>query len=161
MRIPIVDHVMSLVRKPRAAAPKRAMPREDRVRTALASVPMGIAVATADGHWLFVNERFRALVGYTSAELSRTSLACGALYVVCRVAGRLAGGVAARRIRRITIPADASRSLLPPGVFGVALALNAAGVLGPDASVLLGTVVLGTFGAELVAYALGSRRTAA
>ncbi|MFL6245802.1 MAG: PAS domain S-box protein [Thermoanaerobaculia bacterium] len=74
MRIPIVDHVMSLVRKPRATTPKRAMPREDRVRTALASLPMGIAVATADGHWLFVNERFRALVGYTTAELGRITL---------------------------------------------------------------------------------------
>jgi PAS domain S-box-containing protein len=74
MRIPIVDHVMSLVRKPRASTSKRAMPREDRVRTALASVPMGIAAATADGHWLFINERFRALVGYTSAELGRITL---------------------------------------------------------------------------------------
>lgn len=74
MRIPIVDRVISLVRKPRATAPKRAMPREDRVRTALANVPMGIAVATPDGHWLFVNERFRALIGYTTAELGRITL---------------------------------------------------------------------------------------
>lgn len=74
MRIPIVDHVMSLVRKPRAVAPKRAAAREDRVRAALAQVPMGIAVASSDGHWLFVNERFRTLVGYTSAELGRITL---------------------------------------------------------------------------------------
>jgi PAS domain S-box-containing protein len=74
MRIPIVDHVISLVRKPRATTAKRAMPREDRVRTALANVPMGIAVATSDGHWLFVNERFRALIGYTTAELGRITL---------------------------------------------------------------------------------------
>lgn len=73
MRIPIVDHVMSLVRKP-GAVPKRSVPREDRVRTAFANVPMGIAVAAADGHWLFVNERFRALVGYTSSELGRITL---------------------------------------------------------------------------------------
>jgi PAS domain S-box-containing protein len=74
MRIPIVDHVMSLVRKPAGVAPKRTPPREDRVKSALANVPMGIAVAAADGHWLFVNERFRMLVGYTTSELNRITL---------------------------------------------------------------------------------------
>jgi PAS domain S-box-containing protein len=73
MRIPIVDHVMSLVRKP-GAAPKRSVPREDRVRSAFMNVPMGIAIAAADGHWLFVNERFRTLVGYTTSELGRITL---------------------------------------------------------------------------------------
>jgi PAS domain S-box-containing protein len=73
MRIPIVDHVMSLVRKPNVL-PKRSVPREDRVKSAFANVPMGIAVATSDGHWLFVNERFRALVGYSNAELGRMTL---------------------------------------------------------------------------------------
>jgi PAS domain S-box-containing protein len=73
MRIPIVDHVMSFMRKP-VAAVTRTPPREDRVKYAFASVPMGIAVATADGHWLFVNDRFRSLVGYTSSELGRITL---------------------------------------------------------------------------------------
>ncbi|HYC58428.1 MAG TPA: PAS domain S-box protein [Thermoanaerobaculia bacterium] len=73
MRIPLVDHVMSLVRKP-GVAPKRTTPREDRVKMAFANVPMGIAVATPDGHWLFLNERFRSLVGYTTGELGRITL---------------------------------------------------------------------------------------
>lgn len=74
MRIPLVDQVMSLVRKPGAASvPRVAVPREERVRAALAGAPVGIAVATLDGSWLFVNERFRALVGYGREELARVS----------------------------------------------------------------------------------------
>lgn len=74
MRIPLVDQVMSLVRKPGAASVRRvAVPREERVRAALAGAPVGIAVATLDGSWLFVNERFRALVGYGREELARVS----------------------------------------------------------------------------------------
>lgn len=73
MRIPIVDQVISLVRKPAAASRRAAAPREDRVRAALAQAPVGIAVATLDGSWLFVNDRFRALVGYGREELARIS----------------------------------------------------------------------------------------
>ena len=51
--------------------------------------------------------------------------------------------------------------LLPPGVFGVAFALNAAGVAGADASVLLAAVVGGTIGAELVVPLLPARRVGA
>lgn len=43
------------------------------MRTALALAPVGIAVCTLDGVWLFVNERFRALVGYGREELARLS----------------------------------------------------------------------------------------
>ena len=74
MRIPIVDRVISLVRKPDVAPARKHVPREDRVKNALAHVPMGIAVATADRHWVFVNERFRTLVGYTTLELARITL---------------------------------------------------------------------------------------
>jgi len=71
MRIPLVDQVISLVRKP--APSRRASSREDRVRAALTAAPVGIAVATLDGNWLFVNDRFRALVGYGREELARIS----------------------------------------------------------------------------------------
>ena len=47
--------------------------------------------------------------------------------------------------------------LLPPGVFGVAFALNAVGAVGADASMLLAVVVVGTIGSELVAILLPSR----
>ena len=74
MRIPLVDQVISLVKKPGTAPSRRsAAPREERVRAALTSAPVGIAVATLDGHWLFVNDRFRALVGYGREELARLS----------------------------------------------------------------------------------------
>lgn len=75
MRIPLVDQVMSLVRKPGAAPARRttAMPRDERVRAAFAAAPVGIAVATLDGNWLFVNDRFRSLVGYGREELARVS----------------------------------------------------------------------------------------
>ena len=72
MRIPLVDQVMSLVRKPTASRP--AASREERVSRAFLKAPVGIAFATADGHWLFVNDRFRALVGYTREELGRVTL---------------------------------------------------------------------------------------
>lgn len=74
MRIPLVDQVISLVRKPGAAPAARvSVPREERVRAALEGAPVGIAVATLDGSWLFVNDRFRALVGYGREELARVS----------------------------------------------------------------------------------------
>jgi hypothetical protein len=56
------------------------------------------------------------------------------------------------------VPRDLGLHLLPPGVFGPAFALNAVGVMGADASMLLGTVVLGTIGSELVAFRLLPRR---
>ncbi|MDQ3282807.1 MAG: PAS domain S-box protein [Acidobacteriota bacterium] len=70
MRIPLVDQVMSLVRKPPAAG-RPVQTRDERIRTAFNKAPVGIAFATGDGHWLFTNDRFRALVGYTREELAR------------------------------------------------------------------------------------------
>jgi hypothetical protein len=97
-----------------------------------------------------------------SAELSRQTLIYGAVFVALRVAARLAGALVAQRTRNgVDSSADLIPHLLAPGVFGVAFALNAAGVLGRDASALLGTVVLGTIGSELVAHVLSSRRAAA
>lgn len=66
---------MSLVRSKPAVPARRAQPpREERVRGAFAKLPVGLAVATPDGHWLFVNERFRTLIGYTHSELARITL---------------------------------------------------------------------------------------
>lgn len=75
MRIPIVDHVMSFVRKPNGMAlPQRAVGRDEKLRALFAKVPVGIAIATMEGHWVFVNDRFRALIGYTETELGRMTL---------------------------------------------------------------------------------------
>jgi hypothetical protein len=94
------------------------------------------------------------LAAGANASFPRVSLAFGAAYVALRVLGRLAGGGVAKRTSGAAVPRDLGLHLLPPGVFGAAFALNAAGVVGTDASLLLGTVVLGTIGSELVAFRL-------
>ena len=58
-------------------------------------------------------------------------------------------------------PGGAARLLMRPGVFGVALALNAASVSGSDAALLLGVVVLGTIVSELLALLMPARSAAA
>ena len=98
------------------------------------------------------------LTAGASAVLSLAAIALGAAYLALRVIGRLAGGMLGRRLTRPTVPRDLSLRLLPPGVFGVAFALNTTTVLGGDASVLLAAVVTGTIGSELVAFLLQPAR---
>ena len=75
-----------------------------------------------------------------------------------RVLGTLAGGAAARGVLGQKAPRDLGLHLLPPGVFGVAFALNAAAVLsGAQAPVLITAVVVGTIASELVAVLLPPR----
>jgi hypothetical protein len=100
------------------------------------------------------------LTAGASAELSRTSAIFATLYVGVRVVGRLTGTLAMRPALDEASSAHLRSHLLPPGIFGIAFALNAEGVIGADASLLLGTVVLGTIGSELVAFLVTSRRTA-
>jgi hypothetical protein len=57
----------------------------------------------------------------------------------------------ARRARGPRATHDLGLYLLPPGVFGVAIALDAVSGVGADASLLLAVVVAGTIGSELVA----------
>lgn len=98
------------------------------------------------------------LVAGARADLSPASLGLGAAYLVLRVAGKLAGGTVARRAAGVNAHRDLERYLLPPGVFGVAFALNATSVVGADAPVLLAAVVAGTIGSEFVALLLPPRR---
>ena len=72
MKFPIVDQVISLVKKPGGVRPRRD--RDERLRAGFDAAPVGLAFATVDGHWLNVNERFRTVVGYTREELARISL---------------------------------------------------------------------------------------
>lgn len=97
------------------------------------------------------------LVAGARAEFSPASLALGVGYVVTRVVGKLAGGMVAARTVDVDAPRDLGLSLLPPGVFGVAFALNVASVAGTDAALLLAAVVAGTIGSEFVAILLPSR----
>ncbi len=101
------------------------------------------------------------LVAGARAELSPASLALGAAYAALRLAGQLAGARLASRIARANAPDDFAGHLLPPGVFGVAFALNALSVVGPDASLLLAIVVVGTVGAEFFAHLRVPRRVGA
>jgi len=98
------------------------------------------------------------LVAGARADLSPASLGLGVVYLALRVVGQLAGGIVARRAAGVNVPRDLGLYLLPPGVFGVAFALNAASVVGADAAVLLAAVVVGTIGSEFVALLLPLRR---
>jgi hypothetical protein len=97
------------------------------------------------------------LVAGARAELSPASLALGAGYLVLRTVGKLAGGTVAWRAAGVNAPRDLGLYLLPPGVFGVAFALNVVSVVGADASLLLAAVVAGTIGSEFVALLLPPR----
>lgn len=77
MRIPIVDQMLSLVRKQPPAvvhAPKGPAPRSERALEVLNKAPVGIATIAGDGHWLFVNDRFRNFIGYTRDDLARVTM---------------------------------------------------------------------------------------
>jgi PAS domain S-box-containing protein len=70
VKLPIVDQMISLVRKPGAPLLPGA-PREARLRDAFEHAPVGIALASIDGAWLQFNERFREIAGYSREQLSR------------------------------------------------------------------------------------------
>jgi PAS domain S-box-containing protein len=75
VRLPIVDQMISLVRRPARGAVKPAGGhlREDRMRAGFEQAPVGVAYVGSDGHWLQYNERFREAVGYTREQLGRIS----------------------------------------------------------------------------------------
>ncbi|HEX7678793.1 MAG TPA: PAS domain S-box protein [Thermoanaerobaculia bacterium] len=70
VKIPTVDQVISLVRKPGGPTVPGAH-REARIREAFEQAPVGIALVSIDGAWLQYNERFRQLAGYTREQLAR------------------------------------------------------------------------------------------
>ncbi len=69
VKLPTVDQMISLVRKP--GSPPLAAHREARIREAFEHAPVGIALVSIDGAWLQYNERFRQLAGYTREQLGR------------------------------------------------------------------------------------------
>jgi PAS domain S-box-containing protein len=70
VKLPIVDQMISLVRKP-GAPPAAGAHREARLRDAFDHAPVGIALVSIDGAWLQYNDRFRHLAGYTREQLAR------------------------------------------------------------------------------------------
>jgi hypothetical protein len=91
------------------------------------------------------------VVAGAHADFSLASSAIAAVYVFLRTTGKLVGGAVAGRLAGASNARAFGLHLLSPGVFGVALALNIVRAVGPDATILLTIVVVGTIGAELVA----------
>ena len=72
-------------------------------------------------------------------------------YVLLRVAGKLLGGWLARRVPGVAIPDTVGATLLPPGVFGIAFALDATSMMQSSANAILAATVLGSIGCQLLA----------
>ena len=72
-------------------------------------------------------------------------------YLLLRVAGKFLGGWLAQRAPGVAIPGNVGTALLPPGVFGIALALDATSMMEPSASSILAATVLGSIGSQLLA----------
>ena len=79
------------------------------------------------------------------------SLAIVGAYVLLRTVGKLFGGWLARRVTHAGLPDDLGLSLLTPGVFGVAFAMNVVRSAGTQSDPLLAIVILGTMGSQLIA----------
>jgi hypothetical protein len=72
-------------------------------------------------------------------------------YLVCRIAGKMAGGWLAGRIAAPDLPAHLGLYLISPGVIAVAFALNVVQAGGPDrATLALTVVVAGSLASELL-----------
>lgn len=88
-------------------------------------------------------------------------LTLGGVYLVFRVAGKLAGGWLAARVVHPTLPRSLGLDLISPGIVAIAFAMNALQVAGELATTILGTVVVGSLASELLALILQPRERAA
>ena len=91
------------------------------------------------------------VVAGARAELTLPAIALGLAYALLRTIGRLGGAWSARWLAGAFRCRDLGARLLPPGVFGVAFALNTVREYGPDLSILLSVIVVGTAASELFA----------
>ncbi len=78
-------------------------------------------------------------------------LMLAAAYLLLRVAGKLVGGWLTRRVPGAAIPDSVGPTLLAPGVFGIAFALDATSMMDGAASSILAATVLGSIGSQLLA----------
>lgn len=77
-----------------------------------------------------------------------------AVYVICRIAGKLAGGWLASRAGGSEVPRDLGLHLISPGVIGIAFALNALQALGDaKGSTVFAIVIAGSLASDLVSLA--------
>jgi hypothetical protein len=99
------------------------------------------------------------IVAGARADVSSVSLAIAVAYVIIRTAAKPLAVWAAARV--VGWDARTSRAdLWSPGVFGVGLAVTLERAAGPAWNALLGIVVLGTIGSEIVAELVRRRRPA-
>jgi hypothetical protein len=89
-----------------------------------------------------------------SIEITLAGIWLFAPYVVFRLAGKLLGGWAASRVAPGVAPSDLGAYLVPPGVIGIAFALNLAQVLPGSASAVIFAVSVGAIACELLALVL-------
>jgi hypothetical protein len=93
-------------------------------------------------------------------QLTTLALGLAAAYACLRTLGRVAAGAL---LTRFSPHATRSGrlSLLSPGVFGIAFALNAFRALGSDMSIAISVVVVGTILSEVTALFVKPRGEAA
>lgn len=91
------------------------------------------------------------VIAGATIELAPAVIWIGAPLILVRVAGKLAGGWAARRAMPGQVGPDFGAMLIPPGIVGLALALNVT-QLAPDlARWILGPVALAGIASEMLA----------
>jgi len=91
------------------------------------------------------------LVAGSRMTMSNASLTLVVAYVLLRAAGKLTGGLLARRLWPQQVTSGFPLALLAPGAFGVAFAMSTVRAAGPQADPLLGAVVLGTIVSQILA----------
>jgi hypothetical protein len=96
-----------------------------------------------------------------SLQPSTAGLWLFAPYVVFRIAGKLVGGWAASRIAPGVAPGDLGAYLIPPGVIGIAFALNLQQVIPEAAGALVFAVAVGAIASELLAAVVAPEQRAA
>jgi hypothetical protein len=84
-------------------------------------------------------------------EPSTVGLWLFAPYVVFRIAGKLVGGWVASRLAPAVAPSDLGAYLIPPGVIGVAFALNLQQVVPGSAAPVVFAVAVGAIASEVLA----------
>jgi hypothetical protein len=91
------------------------------------------------------------LTAGASLEADMVGIWLFAPYVLFRLAGKMLGGWVASRLAPAVAPSDLGAYLVPPGVLGIAFALNLMQIAGETAGPLLFAVSLGAVASELVA----------
>ena len=91
------------------------------------------------------------LVAGAKLEFTGWILVLALAYLVLRVAGKLLGGWLIGRVPGVPLPANVGPTLLPPGVFGIAFALDATSMMDSAAAAILSAAVLGSIGCQLLA----------